>query len=126
VVEAGDGLEGVEKARAESPDLIIADSLFLCSAVSERISDRYPENIGRVCKKTMTIEKPFETLTPRQREILQLIAEGLTTKEIASRLALSIKTVETHRSQIMDRLNIRDIAGLVRYAIRSGIVRSEG
>jgi DNA-binding NarL/FixJ family response regulator len=68
---------------------------------------------------------PFELLTPRQREILQLIAEGLSTKEIAHRLAISVKTVETHRAELMRRLDIHDIAGLVRYAIRAGIVRSE-
>ena len=61
-------------------------------------------------------------LTVRQREILQLIAEGHTTKQIASLLHLSTKTVETHRSQLMDRLGIRHIAGLVRYAVRTGLV----
>lgn len=64
-----------------------------------------------------------EPLTARQREILQLIAEGSSTKDIAQRLDLSVRTVETHRAQIMDRLNIHDIAGLVRYAIRTGLVR---
>ena len=62
-----------------------------------------------------------ENLTPRQRQVLQLIAEGHSTKEIAFRLELSVKTVETHRAQLMERLQIRDIAGLVKYAIRSGL-----
>ncbi len=66
-----------------------------------------------------------DELTPRQRETLQLIAEGKTTKEIATLLHLSVKTVETHRTQLMDRLNIHDIAGLVRYAIRTGLISSE-
>jgi DNA-binding NarL/FixJ family response regulator len=66
-----------------------------------------------------------EVLTPRQREILQLVAEGKSTKEIASALELSIKTVETHRAQIMSRLQIRDVAGLVRYAIRMGLVSTD-
>jgi len=61
-------------------------------------------------------------LTPRQREILQLIAEGASTREIAERLFVSVKTVETHRAQLMDRLGIRDVAGLVRFAIRVGLV----
>jgi DNA-binding NarL/FixJ family response regulator len=61
-------------------------------------------------------------LTPRQREILQLIAEGRSTREIAQRLHVSVKTVETHRAQLMDRLGIRDVAGLTRYAIRIGLV----
>jgi len=61
-------------------------------------------------------------LSPRQREILQLIAEGNATKQIAAKLRLSVKTVETHRAHIMQRLGIRDVPGLVRYAIRMGMV----
>lgn len=66
---------------------------------------------------------PLAQLTPRQREVLQLIAEGRTTKQIAGVLDVSVKTVETHRAQLMERLDIRDIAGLVRCAIRHGLVR---
>jgi DNA-binding NarL/FixJ family response regulator len=66
-----------------------------------------------------------ELLTPRQREILQLYAEGKNTKEIASVLGLSVKTVESHRSEIGNRLKIRDLAGLVRYAIRTGLVSAD-
>jgi len=62
------------------------------------------------------------TLTPRQREVLALIARGHSTKEIAHRLSVSVKTIETHRLQLMERLGIKDIAGLVRYAIRVGLV----
>ncbi|HQX61375.1 MAG TPA: LuxR C-terminal-related transcriptional regulator, partial [Burkholderiaceae bacterium] len=61
-------------------------------------------------------------LTPRQTEVLQLIAAGLSTKEIARRLDLSVKTVETHRTQLMKQLDIHEIAGLVRYALRIGLV----
>lgn len=68
---------------------------------------------------------PLDTLTPRQREILKLIAEGVHTKEIAHRLRLSPKTVDAHRAQIMERLGIRDRAGLVRFAIRTGLISSE-
>jgi DNA-binding NarL/FixJ family response regulator len=64
---------------------------------------------------------PLELLTPRQREVLQLIAEGHSNKEIAHRLNLGVKTVETHRSELMERLDIHGTAGLVRYAIRVGI-----
>ena len=63
-----------------------------------------------------------EPLTARQREILQLLAEGKNTKEIAHMLGLSGKTVEAHRAQIMERLEIRDVPGLVKYAIRTGLV----
>lgn len=68
---------------------------------------------------------PFEALTDRQREVLQLIAEGHSTSEIAKKLYLSVKTVESHRSAVMSRLGIRDVAGLVRFAIRSGLVTAE-
>ena len=64
-------------------------------------------------------------LSPRQREVLRLIAEGRTTKQIAQTLEISVKTVETHRSQLMDRLGIHDVAGLVRYAIIVGLVDVE-
>ena len=67
-------------------------------------------------------EQPSEQLSPRQREVLQLIAEGHSTKEIARRLDLSIKTVDTHRSQLMKQLDIHEVAGLVRYAMRVGLV----
>jgi DNA-binding NarL/FixJ family response regulator len=61
-------------------------------------------------------------LTPRQREVLQLIAEGHSTKEIAKRLGLSVKTVETHRTLLMKQLGVHEVAGLVRYAMRVGII----
>ena len=66
------------------------------------------------------------SLTPRQRQVLRLIAEGKTTKAIARLLGVSVKTVETHRAQLMDRLNIHDVAGLVRHAIRIGLVEVGG
>lgn len=66
-----------------------------------------------------------DVLTSRQREILTLIAEGLTTRQMAARLGLSAKTVEAHRTAIMDRLGIRDLAGLVRFALRVGLVKRD-
>lgn len=68
---------------------------------------------------------PLEQLTPRQREVLQRIAEGYSNKEIARRLHISAKTVETHRMQLMERLDIHDVAGLTRFAIRVGLVRPD-
>jgi DNA-binding NarL/FixJ family response regulator len=65
------------------------------------------------------------TLSPRQREVLRLIAEGNTTKQIAHLLEISVKTVETHRAQLMERLGIHDVAGLVRYAIIVGLIDVE-
>ncbi|MFK8014836.1 MAG: response regulator [Gammaproteobacteria bacterium] len=70
------------------------------------------------------MKDPLDRLTPRQREILQLVVEGHKTREIAQLLSVSVKTVETHRAQLMDRLGIHDVAGLVRYAIRIGLISS--
>ena len=67
----------------------------------------------------------FATLTPRQREVLGMIARGNSTKDIALNLDISAKTVETHRAQLMERLQIYDVAGLVRYAIRTGLVQMD-
>jgi len=63
-------------------------------------------------------------ISDRERQVLQLVAEGKTTKEIASLLGISVKTAESHRSNLMDKLNIHDTAGLVRYAIRIGLIES--
>jgi len=65
---------------------------------------------------------PLTLLTSRQREILQLIAEGNATRAIAERLGVSVKTVEAHRAQLMERLHIRDVPSLVRLAVRHGLV----
>ncbi len=93
---------------------------YLSPAVSKHVVDCYLQRVNNAVKD---MSEPVPTpLTVRQREILQLIAEGHTTRQIASLLHLSTKTVETHRSQIMDRLGIRRIASLVRYAVRTGLV----
>ncbi|HEV2112333.1 MAG TPA: response regulator transcription factor [Gammaproteobacteria bacterium] len=68
----------------------------------------------------------LELLTLRQREILQLIAEGKSTREMATTLHLSVKTVEAHRAKLMERLDIHDTAGLIHYAIRKGLVGQDG
>jgi DNA-binding NarL/FixJ family response regulator len=71
-------------------------------------------------------EGPLAKLSSRQREVLQLIAEGYSAKDIATRLDLSVRTVETHRAQLMTKLDIHDVAGLVRLAVRTGLVSVEG
>lgn len=75
--------------------------------------------------KGTTKRDQLANLSPRQREVLRLIAEGRTTKQIAQTLEISVKTVETHRSQLMERLDIHDVAGLVRYAIIVGLINVE-
>jgi DNA-binding NarL/FixJ family response regulator len=81
--------------------------------------------VGGYLQSAPSGREPLASLSPRQRQIFGLIAEGLTTKQIAARLGVSIKTIETHRAQLMERLGIRDIAGLVRLAVRTGVVRAE-
>ena len=91
---------------------------YLSPSISRAVIDSYLERVGLQ-------SSPLEQLTPRQREILQLVAEGKNTKEIASLLGISVKTVEAHRLQLMARLDIHDVPGLVRYAIRCGLVSAE-
>jgi DNA-binding NarL/FixJ family response regulator len=67
----------------------------------------------------------FAHLSNREREVLQLIGEGKSTKEIANALFVSAKTIETHRQQIMSKVNIHSIAGLTKYAIREGLISLE-
>ena len=64
-----------------------------------------------------------DPLTPRERQVLQLISEGHTTKEVANVLGISVKTADTHRTSIMSKLDVHETAGLVRYAVRSGLIR---
>jgi RNA polymerase sigma factor (sigma-70 family) len=75
--------------------------------------------------RNRAFNEAFERLTPRQREVLKLMAEGNSTKQIAVLLKISIKTVETHRMLLMERLDIHDIARLVRYAIKGGLIQLE-
>lgn len=91
---------------------------YLCRALDPSAVQQFERQAGKG-------ESELALLTPRQREILQLVAEGHGTRQIAERLFLSVKTVESHRSQIMQRLNIFDVPGLVRFAIRNGLVSSE-
>ena len=91
---------------------------WLSPAVSRQVVEGYVQRSGA--------EAAPDVLTARQREVLRLVASGKSTKEIAFFLNLSVKTVETHRAQIMERLGIRDVPGLVRYALRTGLVPPDG
>ena len=103
---------------------VMRGETYLSPAISKHVVDAYLDRDGTV--RPSAPEAPAtDGLTPRQREILQLVAEGKSTKEVASLLNLSVKTVEAHRSQIMSRLEIHDLASLVRYAIRTGLVSPE-
>ena len=94
---------------------VLRGETYLSPAVSKDVVHDYVQRLRGD-------DQPGESLSPRQREVLQLIAEGQSTKEIARRLELSVKTVDTHRSQLMKQLDIHEVAGLVRYAMRAGLV----
>lgn len=98
---------------------------YLSPAISKHVIDEYMRRVSGGQAGGGNDNNPFDRLTPRQREILQLIAEGHTMQDIARILNISLKTVETHRAQLMERLDIYDVPGLVRYAIRIGLVSSE-
>jgi DNA-binding NarL/FixJ family response regulator len=98
---------------------------YLSPPVSKHVISDYVRRVGMDGQQNLDSQPPLERLTMRQREILQLIAEGYTTQEMANLLNISVKTVETHRMQLMERLDIHDIAGLVRFAIRVGLISLE-
>jgi DNA-binding NarL/FixJ family response regulator len=97
---------------------VVRGESWFSPAVSRQVVEGYVQRVGG--------EAVSDVLTARQREVLKLVARGKSTKEIAFDLSLSVKTVETHRAQIMERLGIRDVAGLVRYALRTGLVPPDG
>ena len=92
---------------------------FFSPAISKRLLEHYRASIGKPPG-----EKKNPKLTPRELEVLQLIAEGFANKQIAGELFISIKTVEKHRQQLMNKLDIHDVAGLTRYAISKGVIES--
>jgi DNA-binding NarL/FixJ family response regulator len=94
---------------------VAAGRSYLAPSLSTRVIGNYLKRLGPGAD-------PAEILTPRQREILQAIAGGKSTKETALALGISVKTVETHRAQLMDRLKIDNVPGLVRYAMRTGMI----
>jgi DNA-binding NarL/FixJ family response regulator len=112
-------LKGAEPAELElALKAVVRGETYLSPSISKQLVQDYLSH--RKEKLGTTVE-----LTARQREVLQLIAEGCSTKDIANKLGLSVKTVDTHRTELMRRLDIHDVAGLVRYAIRRGLVSTE-
>ncbi len=93
---------------------------FFSPAVSKRLLEYYRETIV----KGTRVPRPRPLLTSRETEVLQLIAEGGGNKQIAAELGISIKTVEKHRQQVMNKLHIHEVAGLTRYAISKGMIPS--
>jgi DNA-binding NarL/FixJ family response regulator len=93
---------------------------YLCRQISESLVDEYIS-----LRETASDRSPLARLSPREREVLQLITEGKTTKEIAILVHLSPKTIETYKTRIMTKLKIKDIPGLVKFAIQHGITSLE-
>ena len=98
--------------------------IFLSQALATKVLTDYVVRPKKDTKTESSVD-PYESLTSRQREILQLIVEGCSTKEIAKKLGISVNTASVHRSNLMDRLDIHDLASLVRYAIEAGIVTGD-
>jgi len=125
----------VEMLRAGASGYLLKDCAFeeLIHAIravvinrtylSPKIADIVIKDFVRLFPKTEF--SVFSVLTPRQRQVLQLLSEGKTTKEIATHLQVSVKTIETYRQQIMDKLDIHSIAELTKYAIREGLTTLE-
>lgn len=129
------GPEYVARAwQAGAHGYLIKDSAFeeLATAIKAVMNDqRYlsqgidEDVVNRFMKEKDGLHHELNVLTPRQRQILQLIAEGTSTKDIAEKLFVSVKTVESHRAQLMERIGIHDVPGLVRFAIRIGLIENE-
>ena len=106
--------DSVELARAIQA--VASNQTYLSPKIGEVVIKDYMRHLS------ITTSSPFSILTPREREVLQLLAEGKSTKEIASSLHLSVKTIETHRNKIMEKLDIHSIAELTKYAIRERLI----
>ncbi len=122
----------MEMLRAGASGYLLKDCAFeeLDEAIRTVMQDRTyitPRIVDIIVKDYFSqVEKPtssaLSALTSRQYEVLQLLAEGKTTREIAGQMSLSVKTIESHRQQIINKLNIKSIAGLTKYAIREGLI----
>lgn len=100
--------------------MVYGGKIFLCEEISEVVVGDYVRK-----HETAEVVEPLARLTPREREILQLLVEGKTNKRIAEILFLSPKTIETYRSHLMQKLGIKDLPGLVKFAIQCGITSVE-
>jgi len=98
---------------------VMAGKTFLSSSIVDVVVQNYVHQLSE------SDSPAYSQLTNRERQVLQLLAEGRSTKDIAYALNLSVKTVETHRSKIMNKLGIQSLAGLIKFAIREGLTSLE-
>jgi DNA-binding NarL/FixJ family response regulator len=96
---------------------VVAGKSFFSPAVGKVLLEDYMRKLERT-----GAEDSYELLSPREREVLQLVAEGKSSKEVANLLSLSVYTVETHRAKIMQKLNLHNVPELILYAVRKGII----
>ncbi|HXN50632.1 MAG TPA: response regulator transcription factor [Candidatus Acidoferrum sp.] len=122
------GARGYVLKTDASRDLVTAinavrsNKTFFTAKVAQMVLDGYLDQGPK--KEKPPVESPKTRLTPRQREIVQLLAEGKSSKEVAVQLGLSVKTAETHRANIMRRLDCHSVSELVRYAVRNNIIEA--
>jgi len=124
-------LEALREVRPTVPFIIITGALIGAQAgvairagAEDLILKTYMRGLEASITNALAARRPLHALTERQIQVLKLVAEGHRTRDVAKRLGLSIKTVESHRSEIMKRLHIHDVVSLVRYAIRVGLIPS--
>jgi DNA-binding NarL/FixJ family response regulator len=125
------GASGYLLKGAATPELLLAiksvarGETYLSSAVSKYVVEAYRRSPSDRTYNSIKPDRADTDLTPRQRQVLQLIAEGHSTKEIAEKLNISVKTAKTHRAELMRRLDLHDVAGLTRYALATGVLTDD-
>lgn len=127
--DAAAALKAVQQLRPATPLILVTEAFDEAATMSclragaeDVVTMRNLARLAPAIESALSVRSPLEKLSPRQLEVLRLVSEGHTTRQIALHLKLSVKTVETHRGEVMKRLGLHDVVSLVRYAIRVGLV----
>jgi DNA-binding NarL/FixJ family response regulator len=127
-----DALQQVRAVRPTVPLIMVVGALdertfvtALRAGAEDFVLKHSLSRLSEVLELALAVRRPLRMLSPRQIEVLRLVTQGHTTRDIARHLGISVKTVETHRAELMRRLGIHEVAGLVRYAVRVGLVPPE-
>ena len=127
--DATAALRVVQALRPTAPVIVVAEELdhqtavtCLRAGVEDVVLTGTLRRLGPITRRALTVRQPLKRLTRRQLEVLRLVSEGRTTRQIAERMKVSAKTVETHRGAMTKRLGVREVARQVRYAVRVGLV----